>query len=70
MIIHFQQEISEHGHTQPLGCELMWPVPQNEGRDSSRRMEPLIMDSHNYTLENQSGTQSWRFGIWFSFSKG
>ena len=37
---------------------------------SSRRMEPLIMDSQNYTLENQRGTQSWRFGIWFSFSKG
>ena len=37
---------------------------------SSRRMEPLIMDSQNYTLENQRGTQSWRFGIWFSFSTG
>ena len=54
MIIHFQQEISEHGHTQPSGCELLWPVPKMK--------DVTPHDAWNYW--------SWRFGMWFSFSKG
>ena len=53
-------------HSLPTGNIWTWPYttigmwtpvagPQNEGRDSSRRMELLIMDSQNYTL----GKSTW-----------